>query len=198
MEKITQEEFDKLPIENGIKNCPTADYSLIKNFGEWCSFSYESIFGNNSRFGDFCNFAQYCRFGYNSKFGGYCSFGENCKFENWCGFGERCIFGENCSFNEWCRFGINCRFSEKCVFDEKCVFEDGFFSLSRTPFLSFSGFGSRANSKTYVWNFKTPMVRCGCFFGTVQEFIDKVIKENADPFYLEIMEIMVKKLKSMI
>jgi len=39
MRKITQEEFDNLPIVNGFKECPSnTDYSNIKNFGNGCFF----------------------------------------------------------------------------------------------------------------------------------------------------------------
>ena len=67
MKKITQEEFDKLPIENGIKICPgNTDYSNIKVFAGWCSFA------------DGCSFAEGC------SFAGWCSFAEWCSFKQIC------------------------------------------------------------------------------------------------------------------
>ena len=54
MKKITQEQFDKLPIKYGIKQCPAfTDYSDIKNFGKRCSFGigcnlYQVNFGELS------------------------------------------------------------------------------------------------------------------------------------------------------
>ncbi|MGR1583464.1 hypothetical protein ACSSNL_18615 [Thalassobius sp. S69A] len=38
MKIYTQEEFDALPVVNGVRHCPTGDYSKIKAFGEECSF----------------------------------------------------------------------------------------------------------------------------------------------------------------
>ena len=75
MKKITQQEFDALPVVEGRKKCPgSTDYSAIKHFPERCSC------------GEWCSF------------GVGCSFGERCSFGAWCSFGERCSFGEGCSF----------------------------------------------------------------------------------------------------
>jgi len=38
MKRYTQKEFDALPVVDGHKECPTGDYTQIKNFGERCSF----------------------------------------------------------------------------------------------------------------------------------------------------------------
>lgn len=48
--------FKNLPLINGIKQCPSGDYSAIKNFGEWCSFSYGCRFGEQCSFGEKCSF----------------------------------------------------------------------------------------------------------------------------------------------
>lgn len=46
MRKITQAEFDALPIVNGVKQCPSyTDYSAIIKFGVRCSFGSGCIFG---------------------------------------------------------------------------------------------------------------------------------------------------------
>ena len=64
MKKITQQEFDALPVVEGWKQCPgSTDYSAIKHFPEWCSF------------GERCSFGELC------SFGAWCSFGEGCSFE---------------------------------------------------------------------------------------------------------------------
>ena len=58
MKKITQQEFDELPVVDGCKQCPGETYySAIKRFPEGCSF------------GAWCSF------------GVWCSFGEGCSFE---------------------------------------------------------------------------------------------------------------------
>lgn len=38
MKRYTQEEFDALPIVDGIRQCQPGDYSTVCNFGERCSF----------------------------------------------------------------------------------------------------------------------------------------------------------------
>ena len=50
MKKYTQEEFDAIERdEQGVKQCPTGDYTAITRFGEWCSF------GEWCRFGEGCS-----------------------------------------------------------------------------------------------------------------------------------------------
>ena len=70
MKKYTQADFDAFEVIDGIKQCPSGDYSDIQIFGEWCSF------------------------------GERCSFGECCSFGEWCSFGRCCSFGEWCSFED--------------------------------------------------------------------------------------------------
>ena len=51
MKKITQQEFDALPVVEGWKKCPgSTDYSAIKHFPERCSF------GEGCSFGAWCSF----------------------------------------------------------------------------------------------------------------------------------------------
>ena len=76
MKKYTQEDFDAFEVIDGIKQCPSGDYSDIQIFGEWCSF------------GRCCSFGERC------------SFGKQCSFGEWCSFGRCCSFGEGCSFED--------------------------------------------------------------------------------------------------
>ncbi|WP_418673326.1 hypothetical protein, partial [Alistipes putredinis] len=66
--KYTQADFDAFEVIDGIKQCPSGDYSDIQVFSDRCSFGED------------------------------CSFGEECSFGKWCSFGEDCSFGEECSF----------------------------------------------------------------------------------------------------
>ena len=63
MKKITQQEFNALPVnEFGIKMCPgDTDYSCIK-IGERCSFGDGCSFGVGCSFGERCRFGEWCRF----------------------------------------------------------------------------------------------------------------------------------------
>ena len=76
MKKYTQADFDAFEVIDGIKQCPSGDYSDIRVFGKRCSF------GNRCSFGE------------------RCSFGRGCSFGEWCSFGERCSFGRGCSFED--------------------------------------------------------------------------------------------------
>lgn len=60
MKKYSRAAFKKFEVVNGIRQCPSGDYSGIDEFAERCSF------------------------------GAGCSFGERCNFGEWCSFGERC------------------------------------------------------------------------------------------------------------
>ena len=92
MKQYTQEEFDSFEIINGRKQCPTGDYSLIKDFPAFC------IFGENCSFDECCSFGECCHFGEGCRFGEWCRFGEGCSLD------ERCRFGEGCRFGEWCMY----------------------------------------------------------------------------------------------
>lgn len=63
MEEYTQADFDAFEVIDGIKQCPSGDYSDIQIFGERCSF------------GEWCSFGKWCSFGED------CFFGEECSFE---------------------------------------------------------------------------------------------------------------------
>ena len=101
-------------------------------------------------------------------------------------FNERCSFGKRCSFGEWCSFG------------EGCSFENGHKAVDRIqPFYKFSGFSSRQMSETYIFNSMDGIfVRCGCFFGSVDDFKNRVIKEKGeDNGYLKIVDLYVNEIK---
>lgn len=85
MKKYTQAEFDAIPVdENGIRHCPTGDYTAINRFGAGCSF------GAACRFGAHCNFGEDCRFGAVCRFGAHCTceFGQFVSMLSAGGFGS--------------------------------------------------------------------------------------------------------------
>lgn len=95
MKKYTQQEFDALPVVDGIKQCPTGDYSELKSFGKRCSFEN----------------------GYQAKY---------------------------------------------------------------PAFIRINNIGSRVDG-CYIYNFETGMyVRSGCFFGTLDEFMQAVNSKHSD------------------
>lgn len=214
MKKITQEEFNNLPFDGNVRVCPGhTDYSDIKKFNNICSFGSNCKFGANSyftdwsSFGESCKFGEKCKFRSDTSFGGYCEFDKHCTFEALnsfgkyskfkikCRFGYGCSFARSCTFYQECNFGSNCSFADNCIYKTGCSFEGSYKTFSTTPFISFSGLGSRTKVKTYVWNFETPMVSCGFFFGTVDQFENHIAAQGGDPFYLRFVELAVKKLE---
>ena len=52
MKKYTQADFDAFEVIDGIKQCPSGDYSDIQIFGERCSFGRCCSFGERCSFED--------------------------------------------------------------------------------------------------------------------------------------------------
>lgn len=50
MKKYTQADFDAFEVIDGIKQCPSGDYSDIRVFGKWCSFGEDCFFGEECSF----------------------------------------------------------------------------------------------------------------------------------------------------
>lgn len=173
MKKYTQADFDAFEVIDGIKQCPSGDYSDIRVFDKKCSFGEWCSFGGNS-------------FGGNS-FGGN-SFGDSCSFGERCSFGKCCSFGRDCSFGEWCSFG------EYCSFDKKCSFEGKGEYIGDYPFMAFVGFGSRIGSKVYFFNLQDGIyVRCGCWLSDIAGFRERVKAKNADAMYLDLCDLVERK-----
>lgn len=56
MKKYTQADFDAFEVIDGIKQCPSGDYSDIRVFGKECSFGKWCSFGEDCFFGEECSF----------------------------------------------------------------------------------------------------------------------------------------------
>ena len=194
MKKYTQADFDAFEVIDGIKQCPSGDYSDIQIFGEWCSFGACCSFGKGCSFGRACSFGEWCSFGERCSFGRCCSFGECCSFGKGCSFGRCCSFGERCSFGKQCSFGEWCSFGRCCSFGKGCSFEDKGEYIGDYPFLAFVGFGSRIGSKVYFFNLQDGIyVRCGCWLSDIAGFRERVKAENADAMYLDLCDLVERK-----
>ena len=194
MKKYTQADFDAFEVIDGIKQCPSGDYSDIRVFGKCCSF------GKECSFGEWCSFGERCYFGERCSFGEWCYFGEGCSFGEWCSFGEGCsfggccFFGKGCSFGKGCFFGKWCSFSECCYFGGCCSFEEKGEYIGDYPFLAFVGFGSRIGSKVYFFNLQDGIyVRCGCWLSDIAGFRERVKEKNADAMYLDLCDLVERK-----
>ena len=94
------------------------------------------------------------------------------EFGEWCSCGKWCSFGKCCSFGEWCSFG------ECCNLENNLRFENIQDKIDRV--LKIDRIGSR-NGCTYFFKTMSEIyVRCGCFFGTIAEFENKVNETHAD------------------
>ena len=62
MKKYTQADFDAFEVIDGIKQCPSGDYSDIRVFGKRCSFGRGCSFGEWCSFGEECSFDERCSF----------------------------------------------------------------------------------------------------------------------------------------
>lgn len=137
---------------DGIKRCPSGDYTSVRVFGS------------------------YCRFGPDCWFGPGCQFGPDCQFSSGCQFSSYCRLGPDCWFGPYCRFGPDCRFSSGCSFGPDCWFEDH-KAKPGNPFIAIDRAGARMR-KTYFFNLEPGIhVRSGCFFGTLEQFRAKVLED---------------------
>lgn len=112
MKKYTQADFDAFEVIDGIKQCPSGDYSDIQIFGERCSF------GGGCSFGGACSFGACCSFGKCCSFGGGCSFEDKGEyigdypFLAFVGFGSRIgskVYFFNLQDGIYVRCGAGCR-----------------------------------------------------------------------------------------
>ena len=124
--RITQKEFNALPVIDGVRQCPSnTDYSLIKSFGEWCSF------GERCSFGEGCSFGELCSFGgsvfKNKRIVQIHSIGESGGISIWRG-----ADGVD-RFQVGCRFGDEKAISEAVreKYGENSLYQDGIKLLKR-------------------------------------------------------------------
>ena len=87
----------------------------------------------------------------------------------------RCSFGKCCSFSKRCSFGECCSFGERCECEQNYEFE----KLFQIGYI-----GSRDDT-TQFWLLtdKSILVRCGCFCGNIDEFIEAVKGTHGDTLY---------------
>lgn len=170
------------------------------SFGEYCNFNEECSFGHYCSFGRLCTFENKCSFGVNGKFADHCKFGKQCLFQSGGGFSRGCSFEEGCKFEGYCSLGNDGQISPKCSIDnsfkfgEDCVIRDIEVSGIEEPvgrILKIDRIGSR-DGCTYFFKTNTKIyVRCGCFFGTIEEFENEVNKTYpivGEPYSHEYLE----------
>lgn len=162
--------------DHGNLICPTGDYSQIHSFGARCRFGEECSFGEDCKFGGACSFGDWCSFGNKCSFGEDCSFGKECSFGNVCSFGWRCSFGNACRFGDWCRFGERCYFGNKCSFEDERVKNGKYFACDRI--------GSERRKAYFFRDGDGKMyVRAGCWFSSLDEFVERVKKAHGGTKY---------------
>ena len=181
MKKFRHDEFGSLI-------CPAGDYSQIRSFDNRCSFGKCCSFSERSSFGEYCSFGYGCSFGEWCTFGKFCTFDKSCRFGEWCSFEEFCSFGKSCSFGKYCGFGNECSFDECCSFGEwisfgkACSFEDG--RVKSGEYFACDRIGSQRR-KTYFFRDGdgNMFVRAGCWFSSLDEFVERVKKAHGGTKY---------------
>lgn len=111
------------------------------------------------------NFGAHSSFDIYSSFGPYISFGEHSDFGAYSIFGERCDFGANSNFGAYSIFGPDCNFENGRVINGK------YFACDRI--------GSEKRKTYFFKGDNGYFVRAGCFFGTFDEFIERVHEVHA-------------------
>lgn len=102
-------------------------------------------------------------------------------------FGERCSFGDGCSFGNQCSFGVHNRFGERNSFSERsgfgkwCNFERG--RIVNGTYFACDRIGSEKRKTYFFKGDNGYFVRAGCFFGTMEEFIERVKEAHAGTKY---------------
>ena len=130
MKKYTQADFDAFEVIDGIKQCPSGDYSDIQIFGECCSF------------GERCSFGKWCSFGEQCSFGRACSFGECCSFGEWCSFEDKGEYIGDYPFLAFVGFGS--RIGSKVYFFN---LQDGIYVRCGCWLSNIAGFRERVKEK---------------------------------------------------
>ena len=130
---------------------------------------------------DIKNFCEWC------DFGDYSTFGERCDFGDYCHFGDDCCFCEWCFFGEWCSFGAGCSFGERCNFENGRVVNGIYFACDRI--------GSKKRKTYFFKGDNGYFVRAGCFFGTFDEFIERVHQVHAVTKYEKEYELAIELAK---
>ena len=97
-------------------------------------------------------------------------------------FPKCCRFGELCRFGKWSSFGAWCSFGEWCHFGAGGNFENG--RVKNGTYFACDRIGSERR-KTYFFidGDRNMFVRAGCFFGTMDEFAERVKKVHAGTRY---------------
>ena len=118
-------------------------------------------------------------------FGEWCRFGEECSFGDGCSFGEECSFGEGCSFGKWCSFGDECRFGKGCSFGEACSFGErcSHEGLTNSSYFACDRIGSKKRKTYFFKSDEGYFVRAGCFFGSFEQFSERVKSEHGGTRY---------------
>jgi hypothetical protein len=162
MRKITQAEYDALPIIDGSRQCPGhTSYSGVQHFGNHASFSEGARFGNHAIFGECASFGRGAIFGDCARFGNHAIFGECASFGAFATFGNHAIFGGGAIFGAFTTFGGGAKL-------------EGNKPLLGNAIYSFGGFGS-VNRTTYFIPMRDGIyVRCGCWAGDIEEFRERV------------------------
>ena len=104
-------------------------------------------------------------------------YGNACAYGNAWVYGNACVYGDTCVYDYACVYGNACVGSNARVCGDACLKINADYTVIH-------GFGSEERTTTFFrckdGNIR---VKCGCFYGTIDEFCYKVHETHGDSKY---------------
>ena len=143
----------------------------IKANGGWIVPAYTQIDAGFeapawSELGDGCKLGPYCELGHNCELGPDCTLGDGCKL------GHGCKLGDGCKLGHGCKLGPSTEIGENPTW----------LGVTVQSWLTLANVDGTGMYVTMVKHADGVMVNAGCFLGTLDEFIEKVIKRSMNRY----------------
>lgn len=100
-----------------------------------------------------------------------------------CKLGDECVLGDRCRLGNWCRLGDWCVLGNGCTLGDGCSMEGG--RVQNAAYFIVTNIGSRNRSAYAYCNTATGdiYVRAGCWFGGLDDFVERVHEVHAGTQY---------------
>lgn len=109
-------------------------------------------------------------------FGEKCILPNDCTIGNYCSVGDFSMIGDRCYLGEWCVIGA------MCMIGENCAMEGG--RVKNARYIKVGPIGSRNDDAYFYADGEGKIfVRAGCFFGTEDEFLSKLMETHGNNAY---------------
>jgi acetyltransferase-like isoleucine patch superfamily enzyme len=140
------------------------------------------VFGACSRIGNYVNMGKHCEFGAGAVIG------EGSQVGAYSTIGQQSRIGDFTVFGDEVTFGVGCLFANSVVFGEDSVFEGQYRAMPGFPYLQLAGAGSMNRTTIFFNTTDGILVRSGCFFGTLDAFVEKVLEDEESPLTLKSLQ----------